>query len=254
MGGLGPLIGNSTATVRQQFGNSTVVNFIAHSHVVLRAGGGWEVAFGAALPDLASMAGTRLDRSLLSPAVAGGVALHHRVDRVFHLLGAFHAGSAQIRDALEDAGVPLGPARAVGHAGYELLLDGCLLTRAGVPEEFTQVLAGAPDVSAATSADGAGRWRSLLAAMRDDRWWLDYRDPQQVARALQRRLQARRLLQFSEAQLPVVTEVLAAARPGVDAGTDEVVRAVAEAIRPDGPPARGGAHPRPHQGAAEGGR
>jgi hypothetical protein len=59
------------------------MNFVAHAHVALRrAGTSWDVAFGAVLPDLASMAGTRIDRSLLSPPVEEGVALHHRTDTV----------------------------------------------------------------------------------------------------------------------------------------------------------------------------
>jgi acyl carrier protein phosphodiesterase len=183
------------------------------------------------LPDLASMAGTRIERSLLSPSVEEGVTLHHRTDKVFHALEAFHVGSGEIRRALLDAGVPTGPARAVGHAGYELLLDGCLLTRPGAKEEFTQVLAGAPDVAEAVAPTDPDRWRELLAAMRDERWWLGYRDPHMVARGLLRRLQARRLLRFSEAELPTVTAVLMAARPSVDAVTDDIIATVATAIR-----------------------
>jgi hypothetical protein len=208
------------------------MNFVAHSHVALRcSGAGWEQAFGATLPDLASMAGTRLERSLLSPSVEDGVALHHRADKAFHALQAFHIGSAEIREGLHEAGVATGPARAVGHAGFELLLDGCLLTRPLVQDEFIRVLAGAPDVAEAVPSADPGRWRELMAGMRNERWWLGYTDPRMVAAALHRRLQARRLLRFSEAELPAVTAVLTAARPAVDAGTDAIVRVVTEAIR-----------------------
>jgi hypothetical protein len=127
--------------------------------------------------------------------------------------------------------VLVGPARAVGHAGYELLLDGCLLTRPGVQEEFTDVLEGAPDVAEAVSFEDRGRWRQLLAAMRDDRWWLGYTDPHMVASGLHRLLQRRRALGFPEEQLPAVRDVLTAARPGIDGRTDDVVGAVTEAIR-----------------------
>ncbi len=179
------------------------------------------------------MAGTRIERSRLSPSVEGGVALHHRADKVFHALEAFHVGSGQIRDGLLGAGVGTGPARAVGHVGYELLLDGCLLTRPGVREEFIEVLTAAPDVTAAVSPADPGRWRDLYAAMRDDRWWLGYTDPQMVARGLHRRLHTRRLLCFSEGELPAVTAVLTAARPAVDAVTDDIIGAVTYAIRGD---------------------
>jgi acyl carrier protein phosphodiesterase len=188
------------------------------------------MAFGAALPDLASMAGARIERTLLAPAVEEGVALHHRSDKAFHALEVFRAGSGQLRDALLRAGVPTGPARAVGHAGYELLLDGCLLTRAGVEEEFSQVLALAPDASGALSSAEPGRFSELVVSMAQERWWLGYKDPQMVARGLHRRLQARRLLRFSSADIPVVAAVLTTARPAVDAATDGVISAVREAI------------------------
>jgi acyl carrier protein phosphodiesterase len=208
------------------------MNFVAHSHVALRCdGASWEGAFGAALPDLASMAGARIERSRLPPSIEQGVALHHRTDNAFHALAAFHEGSRHIRQGLRAAGVATGPARAVGHAGYELLLDGCLLTRPGVQEEFLRVLAGAPDVTQAVSCAEPGRWRVLFAAMRDERWWLGYMDPQMVARGLHRRLQARRLLRFSEAELPAVTAALRAARPAVDAGADDIIGAITEAVR-----------------------
>jgi acyl carrier protein phosphodiesterase len=207
------------------------MNFVAHAHVALRcAEANWERAFGATLPDLASMADTRIDRSLLSRSVEDGVALHHRTDTAFHALEAFHTGSRQIREGLLEAGVPAGPARAIGHAGYELLLDGCLLTRPSVRDEFIQVLARAPDVAEAVSFADPDRWRELVAAMRDQRWWLGYSDPQIVSRGLHRRLQARRLLRFSKADLPAVTAVLTAARPAVDAATDYVIAAVTDTI------------------------
>jgi hypothetical protein len=210
------------------------MNFVAHAHVALRrAGTSWDVAFGAVLPDLASMAGTRIDRSLLSPPVEEGVALHHRTDGVFHALEVFHAGSGQIRHALLDVGVHAGPARAVGHAGYELLLDGCLLTRPGIEEEFIEVLTRAPDVAEAVPSADSDLWRRRFDRMRYERWWLGYKDPQMVARSLHLRLQDRRLLRFTAAELPGVAAVLTAARPGVDAGADDIVGAVAEAIRSD---------------------
>jgi acyl carrier protein phosphodiesterase len=207
------------------------MNFVAHSHVALLcAGAGREQAFGAALPDIASMAGARVDRSLLSPAVEAGVALHLASDKVFHALEAFRHGAAQIRDGLLEAGVPTGPARAVGHAGYELLLDGCLLARPGIEEEFGEVLAEAPDVSPALSSADPGRFAGLVASMRDERWWCAYRDPHMIARALHRRLLARRLLRLSEADLPAVARVLTAARPAVEAATDGIVAAVIGAV------------------------
>src|SRR5487761_1523073 len=152
------------------------MNFVAHSHVALHcAPEAWDQAFGSILPDLASMAGTRVAGSALSPSVSDGVVLHHRSDSVFHGLEEFRSGAARIRQGLLDGGLATGAARAVGHAGYELLLDGCLLRRPGVREEFAAVLERAPDV-ALMPADPA-RWRELFAALRARSWWLGYSDP-----------------------------------------------------------------------------
>jgi acyl carrier protein phosphodiesterase len=208
------------------------MNFVAHSHVALRiSGASWEEAFGAVLPDLVSMAGTRIDRSRLGCDVQDGIALHHRTDKAFHGLEAFQTGSRRIREALRAAGLPTGPVRAIGHAGFELLLDGCLLSHRGVREEFAQVLARAPDVAEAVSPTDADRWRELLRSMREESWWLGYEDPKLVAHALQRRLQRRPLLRFSEAAVPMVTEVLTAARHALEAVAEDIVVSVAESIQ-----------------------
>jgi acyl carrier protein phosphodiesterase len=206
------------------------MNFVAHAHVALRCrAGDWAYGFGATLPDLASMAGVRIDRARLadvSVAVDAGVALHHQVDSAFHALAEFRQGSGQIRDRLLAVGLPTGAARAVGHAGYELLLDGCLLGRVGVVDEFTELLALAPDVAEAIAPGDPARWRVLFSTMRDDRWWLGYADPDLVARALYRRLRGRTRLCFAEDALPAVGAVLATARLSVADATDRVVETV----------------------------
>ncbi len=208
------------------------MNFVAHSHVTLDCDGATlEHAFGAALPDLASMAGTRVDKSLLDPRVAEGVALHHMADKAFHALERFRTGSAEIRNCLLEAGVGTGPARAVAHGGYELLLDGCVLERPGVPEEFAAVLAAGRQIDPAVTAGDGARWRELSASLEEQQWWLGYTDPEMVARALHRRLSHRRLLRFDAAEIGAVATVLASARSGVAADADEVLSAVGEALR-----------------------
>jgi len=195
------------------------VNFVGHVQVALLVESSHEdrieVAFGAALPDLASMAGTRLDKAGLSGGVRAGVALHHRTDAVFHSLVEFRAGVQHLAEQLKASGLATGPSRAVAHAGWELLLDGCLLERAGVERDFTAVLDGGPDVADAVSPADPERWRRLLTAMRSERWWLGYGDPELVARALQRRLSTRSRLSFSVAELPLVAEALVLAKPDV---------------------------------------
>lgn len=210
------------------------VNFVAHVHVALCLAGSRTdaagLAFGAALPDLASMAGVRLDRSALPEAVREGVLLHHRTDAVFHSLLEFRTGVRRLSDELKEQGLPVGAARAVGHAGWELLLDGCLLERRGTAQAFADVLAAAPDVARGVAPADPDRWRRLLATMRQDRWWLGYGDTELVARRLQQRLQARRRLAFPVEQVPVVARALSAARPPVDRALDGVMAGVTAAL------------------------
>jgi hypothetical protein len=167
-----------------------------------------------------------MDRSRLPGAVGEGVALHHRTDTAFHSLVEFTTGAGHLRDLLKAAGLPVGASRAVGHAGWELLLDGCLLERAGVEDSFARVLAGAPDVVGSVSLGEQDKWRALVSNLGSDRWWVGYRDPELVAARLQRLLRARRRLSYGTEQIPLVAVVLAATKAGVDEVTDHVMQAV----------------------------
>lgn len=219
-------------------GVSSRVNFVAHAQVALAAScpraDSSEVAYGAALPDLCSMAGIRMDRSLLPEAVGEGVALHHRTDTAFHSLAEFTTGAGHLRELLKAAGLPVGASRAVGHAGWELLLDGCLLERAGVEESFARVLEDAPEVVGSVSPGERDRWRSLVSNMGSDRWWVGYRDPELVAVRLQRLLRARRRLSYGTEQIPLVAGALAVTKPVVDTVTDQVMGEVSARLAADG--------------------
>lgn len=214
------------------------MNFIAHVTVALSLAlstakdrpAETDVAFGAALPDLVSMAGLRVDPSTLPEMVRQGVALHHRTDAAFHSLEVFTAGVRQLREQLRTAGLALGPSRAVSHAGWELLLDGCLLDRSGVEEGFARVLEGAPDVAEWVAPANPDRWRRLLAGMRSDKWYVGYRRPETIAARLHGRLSRTSRLSFGTDEIPLVAEALALAKAGVDVEADGVLLAVVAAI------------------------
>lgn len=216
------------------------MNFIAHVHVALAAAGSRSddvgLAFGAALPDLVSMAGLRLDSATLPEAVRAGVALHHRTDAAFHSLVEFTTGARRLGEQLKARGLAVGPSRAVGHAGWELLLDGCLLDRSGIEQGFARVLEHAPDVAAVVSPADPDRWRGLVTDMRLDRWWLGYRDSEVVAARLQRQLGARRRLAFDIEAIPLVADALVAVKPSVDHAVESVMPAVVAALTSDGRP------------------
>jgi acyl carrier protein phosphodiesterase len=209
------------------------VNFVAHVTVALSVVGGsgeTGLAFGAALPDLASMAGLRIETSSLSHPVREGVSIHHRTDAAFHSLVDFTSGVQHLREQLRAGGLEVGPSRAIGHAGWELLLDGCLLDRPGVAEGFGNVLDRAPDVALSVSAAEPDRWRRLLAGMRSERWWLGYRESEVVARRLHRRLMDRRRLCFDAERIPFVAAALDGIREGVDVVAEAVMSAVTEQV------------------------
>jgi hypothetical protein len=65
---------------------------------------------GCMLPDLAAIARVRLARP--DGELGRGVAYHHACDAVFHETEWFRSVNRALRDALVDAGVDSGPARA----------------------------------------------------------------------------------------------------------------------------------------------
>jgi acyl carrier protein phosphodiesterase len=101
------------------------MNFFGHVCVAIVRSDNPRFLLGAMLPDLASMASLRLGK-LRDAELAAGVALHHHTDRLFHGAEAFRGLCESALQDLENAGVARGAARAVGHVGSELLLDGVL--------------------------------------------------------------------------------------------------------------------------------
>jgi acyl carrier protein phosphodiesterase len=101
------------------------MNFFGHACVAIVRSESPRFVLGTMLPDLASMASLRLG-GLRDPELAAGVALHHHTDRLFHGAEAFRGLCESALRDLEGAGVARGAARAVGHVGSELLLDGVL--------------------------------------------------------------------------------------------------------------------------------
>lgn len=199
------------------------MNYLGHVAVALATGRD-DPAFllGSALPDLASMAGVRFDRVLLPEAVAEGVDCHLAADEAFHAHSAFRDGSAALRRDLRDIGLATGPTRAIGHAGWELLLDGTLV---GGPAEVAHrsglrcADVVMPALAAAASRD---RWRALLAQGPPSR--LRYDEPAWVVDRLFAMLARRPRLSFDPAMKPDVVAVVTAHQERVGAVAGPVVR------------------------------
>jgi acyl carrier protein phosphodiesterase len=207
------------------------MNFLAHCLVAERAGmGSADELLGATLSDLAAMAGVRFDIGALPEAIAAGMRCHWAADRAFHADPAFVQGASAIRRALTDAGVAVGPSRAVGHAGWELLLDGSPAVQDGAADAFVVALERSAAAAVTLGPPDAARWAAFSRRM-DGAWWTGYTEPVFVAERLFGMLGRRPRLAFDATALPVVTEVLSEARPAVAAVADTVLDRVVEKVR-----------------------
>jgi hypothetical protein len=212
------------------------VNLVGHLVVGLRLAGvgpTHDVAFGVMLPDLGSMAGLRADRSSLPAAVAEGVRLHHLTDAAFHGQPWFAQAVAADRQALQEAGLARGAARACAHVGFELLLDGLLLEDRSVAESVGVALDA---LAAERLGAGAGgqpdRWEELFRRLRDSRRLTDsYSTPEGVAHRLRWVLARRPRLALEQAHLDPLVERLQARRARLEAVAPVLVETVVERAR-----------------------
>ena len=194
------------------------MNFFGHAWLAARARPESAFVFGAMLPDLAAMVGLRVER-VAHAAADEGRRFHLATDAVFHASERFEALVLGSTRALREAGLRSGPARAIGHVGVELLLDGWLAERHGVPALYDAALARGPSlvpsVSFRSRADAAPLGE-LCARIRDaalppDAWC----EPERLAARLVRILARRPRLALEARELPAVRAWAAGARDGV---------------------------------------
>jgi hypothetical protein len=206
------------------------MNVLGHASVAL-AWGGDDPAFvlGAVLPDLASMVHVRIERTLLEGPVADGMRCHIDADAIFHDLPDFRAGSAALRRDLAGRGLDRGPVRAVGHAGWELLLDGTLVGSPAEAAYWRALDVGELAISGIGEPDRS-RWLGFLGYRRR-RPRLRYDDPPWVAERLHELLARRPRLRFSREELPGVADALFAHAGEVAAVGPGVLAAVTDGRR-----------------------
>jgi hypothetical protein len=115
------------------------VNFFGHATLALKQSDHPRFLLGSMLPDLVSMAGVRIAEAP-DPVLARGIALHHETDARFHGAPVFTALCHAANEELQAAGVGRATARAVGHVGAELLLDGLLSFNDGARAAYKSAL------------------------------------------------------------------------------------------------------------------
>lgn len=222
------------------------MNFVGHIHIGHRyldghgldgrpAGGVLldRYLLGTALPDFATIGRFQLTGEPADSSLAAGVDMHHATDNAFHACDWFVTNSQAVRADLERRGVNRGAARAVGHVGVELLLDGHLLASAdGLRDRAQRVLELADDeqleLTRLVAEDRRHEWNHHLG--RISSWPLpdDYHEPTAVAERLHRILRPRRRLAFDPHDIVVVADTLANHAPDLIAGIAAMVDSLAE--------------------------
>lgn len=201
------------------------MNVLGHAAVAVAVGtGSPSFVLGAVLPDLASMARVRLGGSAPPGDVTDGVRCHHAADTAFHALPSFRAGAASLRSDLLASGLATGPARAIGHAGWELLLDGALVGGDAESAYRAALAEGAAAVDAVQPGDRA-RWLAFVARW-SDAPALRYDQPAWVAERLFRMLGHRPRLRLPVEQVPAVVDALERHAAGVRSAAPAVLDAV----------------------------
>src|SRR5262245_36143654 len=170
------------------------------------------------LPDLAAMVGLRVE-GVTHEATAAGHRFHLATDAAFHRSERFTALVLASTRALREAGLRPGPARAIGHVGVELLLDGWLAERHGVPALYEAALARGPallETVAFRAAGDAAPLGALCARIRGvalpPAAWCE---PERLAARLVRILARRPRLALTSHELPALRAWAASARVAV---------------------------------------
>jgi hypothetical protein len=175
---------------------------------------------GAMLPDLSSMAGARIER-VDDHVIAAGVDHHHRIDHAFHACAPFVELCASALSTLEAQGVSRAAARAVGHVGSELLIDGALSAQRDSVNAYARALRDAIEHDAAREIafrgdDNAIDMHALLVRLADAPIPVGYRDPEFVLARLQRILAPRPRLALQAHELEPVRAWLEHAHARID--------------------------------------
>lgn len=203
----------------------------AAGHVTGRS----EILIGAVLPDVAAMGRFRLMNPAGDPAVRSGVVLHHRTDDAFHGHQWFREHSQAVTVALSALGLARGAARACGHVGVELLLDGFLLdTEDGLVAETDNTMSSVIDqtlnLDQMVESDRRVDWQDHLN--RTATWPVptDYRDPNAVAERLRRILARRPRLSFDRAETSRVADVLAERQHELEQGVETLLADLRQSV------------------------
>jgi hypothetical protein len=212
------------------------MNFFAHAVVAAARSQAPRFLLGAMLPDLTGMLGARI-AELPDREVQAGVAHHHETDAAFHGAARFGRLCGAAIAELTAAGVARGSARAVGHVGVELLLDGALSHDRAARERYTSALAHAVDSELSALVRLRDRahepaLRDGISRLRDAPVPEGYREPEFVVARLRHILGRRPRLALRESDLPAVRRWAFATQRVVLAEHEALLAEVRAALAP----------------------
>ena len=204
------------------------MNFFGHAVVA-----GWRDnrarhLLGSMLPDFETMVRVPLTE-VRDPDIQRGIDLHHRTDEAFHQAPAFLAFCARSLDELGGAGVRRGTARAVGHVGSEMFLDGWLAREQAYIDDYLAALELDVDGLLGWQDDGQAfsklqKRLTLWGAPRD------YAEPSFVLARLTDALRLRPALAVLEDQAARVAEFLPSLQQMVECDAPELLHELQDAL------------------------
>jgi hypothetical protein len=212
------------------------VNLVGHVAVALDPTAGAQPStdflVGCMLPDLAAIARVRISRP--DGETGRGVEFHHASDEAFHESAWFRSANCDVRDALLDDGVELGPARACSHAGVEMLLDGRLGAEPAVRDAARDALealaSNAGQLEHLAAPPARDDWRERLRAIGTTLDPARYREPRFIAERLQRMTNGRRRIELPIDQVDAVADALGAFQASIERAAPTVLAEVRRAV------------------------
>lgn len=204
------------------------MNFFGHAVVAC-----WEDAhashvLGSMLPDFEAMMGVQLVE-VHDQQVVRGIDFHHRTDEAFHRTQSFRSLSSDALEALSEAGVRRGTARAVAHIATELFLDGDLAQEEHHAPDYLAAL----DVDAEPRLhwkDGGKAYETLVARLTVWGAPRDYADPVFVLHRLRDALRRRPALAIADDEVQRVTACLPTLQRSVHRKRRELLDELHEAL------------------------
>lgn len=190
------------------------MNFFSHALLAAETGRGPRFVLGSMLPDLVNMVGVRMPQ-LDEPELRAGVAHHELVDRLFHPLPRTVRLMDALAARLRARGVSGGAPDAVGHVGFELLLDGYLWSEGFPLEAYQQAFAEVDMLGNCVPQELGSKLQQLRQRVMQVPLPAAYGRPSFVTEVLQRILQGYPSLALSAAMVPHVTAELQQAQRGL---------------------------------------